>query len=197
MDTGTSATHAYPSRRALVRMSSIRAAMANIVDVADWFLHTRHYYLWAFAEQGLVFAQNSALGRLNSANPLLDAYNTSLAAQQKFDEEERERQGLEKVVVAAAQIPPDAPRRGLLLMIQDVLSAALDAFTVAQATGGVGAGHIQCTRILLTVAAAALSGANATTRAPMHALTRRLAGTSPGGGAGAPLWVSRNIEPEA
>ncbi|KAH7092659.1 hypothetical protein BKA62DRAFT_786710 [Auriculariales sp. MPI-PUGE-AT-0066] len=51
-----------------VRMATIHAAMANIVDTADWFIHTRHYWLWAFAEQGLVFAQNSALGRITNPN---------------------------------------------------------------------------------------------------------------------------------
>ncbi|KAH7092663.1 hypothetical protein BKA62DRAFT_723502 [Auriculariales sp. MPI-PUGE-AT-0066] len=215
-----------------VRMATIRAAMANIVDTADWFIHTRHYWLWAFAEQGLVFAQNSALGRITNPNdasssgpggaygsavegpnggvlPSLAASSpatsapgstpgnqncmgattpmgseSSTPAPGKRSREEamspsansddpNSEENLRDVLAAGAQIPPDAPRRGLLLMIQDVLSAALDAFTVAPY---LGAGHLASTRVLLTVAAAALSGANNSTARPILFIQRRVAG---------------------
>lgn len=55
--------------------------------------------------------------------------------------------------------PPDALRRGLLHMIQDVLAAAFNR------DEDEGKGHVPSTRVLLTVAAAALSGVNATTTA--------------------------------
>ena len=162
--------------RAWLRMTSIRAGYCNMTDEVDWFLHTRSYWLWPFAEQALVFMLNASLGRQDYT---LYSYTSPAPPTSPVREEQDmqalrrklEEDGLEKVVASAQQIPPDSLRRPFLLMVQDILRAALDAFSTAQ---GPAAAHIPSTRLLLTVAAASLSGVSVSVAPPMLSLHVKL-----------------------
>jgi len=62
-----------PQPMATVREASLRAAMPNLIEASDWFIHTRHFWLWPFAEQALVFVQSGLLGRLETVFPARSA----------------------------------------------------------------------------------------------------------------------------
>jgi len=62
-----------PQPSATVRETSLRAAMPNLIEASDWFIHTRHFWLWPFAEQALVFVQSGLLGRLETTFPARSA----------------------------------------------------------------------------------------------------------------------------
>jgi len=145
-----------------VRETSLRAAMININEAADYLIHHRLFWLWPFTEQMVWFAQRIGLGAfgcglemwyrgLDHAESWPHMVGGTVGLSSTISSPSEEEASIQAVVHAASQITPDGPHQSILCIIHAVLCRAHTAFTYAPSA----VRHLPSVRLLSAVAAAA------------------------------------------
>jgi len=157
-----------------VRETSLRAAMMNFSDAADYLVHHKLFWLWPFTEQIIWLAQRVGLcifscglegwyrgfdntvslattPRAPSSANLLSSSGASRIDSSSTSSPSPEEPNIQAVVQTAAQMVPDGPHQTILRTIQAVLVRATNAVTYIPSA----ARHRASVRVLSAVASAA------------------------------------------